>query len=162
MTNSPSLLQAPTLQHAFTLLIEFPPGERLRFAPAGLDFRRGFVAVAGGTVNGPLLQGKVVAGSGGDWPRLWPNGLVEFDAHYMLETHDAVPIYIHNMGIAYASAETQRQVEAGQTPDVAPYCRITPRFEAPDGPYAWLNHHVFVGTAQRKGASTQIDIYLVT
>jgi hypothetical protein len=162
MTTAPALLPAPGLQHAFTLLLEFPPGERVRFAPAGLDFRRGFVAVAGGSVHGPLLQGKVVAGSGGDWPRLWPNGLVQFEAHYMLETHDGVPIYIHNSGIAYSSAETLRQIEAGEKPTTAPYCRITPRFEAPDGPYAWLNQHVFVGTAERKGDRTQIDIYLVS
>lgn len=161
MTHEQPLLPAPALQHAFTLLLEFPPGERVRFAPAGLDFRRGFVAVAGGTVSGPLLQGKVVAGSGGDWPRLWPNGLVQFEAHYMLESHDGVPIYIHNSGVAWSSADTLRQIEAGEKPAVAPYCRITPRFEAPDGPYAWLNRHVFVGTAERKGNRTQIDIYLV-
>lgn len=160
-STSNTLLPAPALQYAFTLLLEFPPGERVRFAPAGLDFRRGFVAVAGGTVSGPLLQGKVVAGSGGDWPRLWPNGLVEFEAHYMLETHDGVPVYIHNSGIAYSSAETLRQLEAGEKPNEMPYCRITPRFEAPEGPYAWLNQAVFVGTAERKGDRTQIDIYKV-
>jgi len=162
MTTTPARLPAPTLQHAFSILLEFPPGERLRFAPAGLDFRRGFVAVAGGSVTGPLLQGRVVAGSGGDWPRLWPNGLVQFEAHYMLETHDGVPVYVHNTGIAYSSAETLRQIEAGEKPSAAPYCRITPRFEAPDGLYAWLNQHVFVGTAERKGDRTQIDIYLLT
>lgn len=161
MTTSAALLAPPTLQHAFTLQLQFPAGERVRFAPAGLDFRRGFVAVAGGSVTGPMLQGKVVAGSGGDWPRLWPNGLVEFEAHYMLETHDGVPIYIHNSGIAFTSADTLKQIEAGQAPTVAPYCRITPRFEAPDGPYAWLNQHVFVGTAERRGERTQIDVYLV-
>lgn len=159
-TSNP-LLPAPALQYAFTLLLEFPPGERVRFAPAGLDFRRGFVAVAGGSVSGPLLQGSVVAGSGGDWPRLWPNGLVQFEAHYMLQTHDGVPIYIHNSGIAFSSADTLRRIEAGEQPTTASYCRITPRFEAPDGPYAWLNHHVFVGTAERRGDRTQIDIYLV-
>lgn len=158
---TPTLLPAPELQHAFTLLLEFPPGERLRFAPAGLDFRRGFVAVAGGSVSGPMLQGRVLPQSGGDWPRLWPNGLIEFEAHYLLETHDGVPIYVHNRGVAFSTPEDLQRVEAGQPPQAAPYCRITPRFEAPEGPYAWLNHHVFVGTAQRQGAGTQIDIYLV-
>lgn len=162
MTMPTTLLPEPALQYAFTLSLEFPPGERVRFAPAGLDFRRGFVAVAGGTVSGPLLQGKVVAGSGGDWPRLWPNGLVQFEAHYMLETHDGVPIYIHNSGIAFSSPESLRRIESGETPAAAPYCRIAPRFEAPDGPYAWLNQKVFVGTAQRQGDRTQIDVYLVT
>jgi hypothetical protein len=161
MNQVPALLPPPQLQHAFTLWLEFPPGERLRFAPAGLDFRRGFVAVAGGRVEGPLLQGRVVAGSGGDWPRLWPNGLVQFEAHYMLESHDGVPIYIHNQGIAFSSADTLRRIEAGEAAPQASYCRITPRFEAPEGPYAWLNQHVFVGTAERRGDRTQIDIYLV-
>ena len=29
------------------------------------------------------------------------------------------------------------------------YCRATPVFEAPEGPYFWLTRHIFVASAQR-------------
>ena len=101
--------------------------------------------------------------SGGDWPRIWDSGLVEFEAHYMLEAGDGTPIYIHNRGIAWSSPDVLSRLEAGE--NAAPgesYCRITPRFEAPQGPHDWLNRTVFVGAAERQGASTHFDYYRVT
>ena len=124
---------------------------------------RGFVAVAGGEVSGPRLTGRVVPLSGGDWPRMWGSGLIEFEAHYMLEADDGTPIYIHNSGIAYSDPEVLARVEAGESAAAQEtYCRITPRFEAPAGPHDWLNRTIFVGVAERRGASTFFDYYAVT
>ncbi len=154
-------LKQPELQYAFSMELEFPPGDRLRFQPEHHDFRRGFVAVAGGTIQGPLLNGRVVSGSGGDWPRIWKSGLIEFEAHYMLEANDGTPIYIHNSGIAFASPDTLKLIEQGQQPLEPPYCRITPRFEAPAGAYEWLNRKIFVGTCERRGDRSLFDYYVV-
>lgn len=154
--------QVPFLEHAFSVRLRFPEGPRTRFEPAYADFVRGFVSVAGGEVSGPLLNGRVVSGSGGDWPRFWKSGLIEFVAHYMLEADDGTPIYIHNQGIAYSSPETVRKIEAGEpvSPDET-YLRITPRFEVPAGPHEWLARTVFVGTAERQGNETQFEYYAV-
>lgn len=152
----------PTLEHCFSVRLRFPEGPRVRFQPAFSDFRRGFVSVAGGDVSGPKLQGKVVPNSGGDWPLMWGSGLIEFEAHYMLEADDGTPIYIHNRGIAYSSPETVRKIEAGETVDPAEtYLRITPRFEVPAGKHEWLARTVFVGTAERQGNETQFEYYAV-
>ena len=152
----------PTLEHCFSVRLRFPEGPRVRFQPAFSDFRRGFVSVAGGDVSGPKLQGKVVPNSGGDWPLMWGSGLIEFEAHYMLETDDGTPIYIHNRGIAYSSPETVRKIEAGEQVDPAEtYLRITPRFEVPAGKHEWLARTVFVGTAERQGNETQFEYYAV-
>ena len=156
-------MQIPGLEHAFSIRMEFGDGPRLRFAPAGRQFQRGFVAVLGGVVTGPRLAGRVLPQSGGDWPRLWPSGLVEFEAHYLLEAQDRTPIYVHNRGLAWSSPEVLARIEAGGA--VAPeetYCRITPRFEAPAGPHEWLNRTVFVGIAERRGSHTLFDYYAVT
>jgi hypothetical protein len=156
-------LAAPGLTFAFRIILEFDAGPRLRFEPAFQAGRRGFVAVKGGSIEGPRLTGRVLPQSGGDWPRLWPSGLVEFEAHYLLEASDGTPIYIHNRGLAYATPETLARIEAGESVAAdATYCRITPRFEVPAGPHEWLARTVFVGTGERRGAQSLFDYYAVT
>lgn len=156
-------LAPPGLAFAFRIVLEFDAGPRLRFEPAFQAGRRGFVAVKGGRIEGPRLTGRVLPQSGGDWPRLWASGLVEFEAHYLLEASDGTPIYIHNRGLAYATPETLARIEAGQAVAAKDtYCRITPRFEVPAGPHEWLARTVFVGTGERRGAQSVFDYYAVT
>lgn len=153
----------PALELAFRIRLDFPEGPRTRFAPAHTAFTRGFVAVAGGTVDGPRLTGRVVPQSGGDWPRIWGSGLVEFEAHYMLEAADGTPIYIHNRGLAYSPPQVLARIEAGEAVAAhETYCRTAPRFEAPEGPHEWLTRTIFIGSAERRGASTFLDIYAVS
>jgi len=156
-------LHVPALELAFHVRLDFTEGPRTRFTPAHKQFTRGFVGLAGGEVSGPRLSGKVVPNSGGDWPRMWDSGLIEFEAHYMLEADDGTPIYIHNRGIAWSDPAVQAKIEAGES--VSPqdnYVRITPRFEAPEGPHNWLNRTIFVGVAERQGNSTHFDYYAVS
>ena len=81
----------------------------------------------------------------------------------MLEAADGTPIYIHNRGIAHADPAVLERIEAGADAGTsAPYCRITPRFEVPAGPHDWLGRTIFVGLAERQGASTHFDYYAVT
>lgn len=156
-------MQQPQLTLAFHVRLDFPEGPRVRFTPGLASFTRGFVPVVGGLVHGPRLSGTVVPHSGGDWPRIWDSGLIEFEAHYMLEADDGTPIYINNRGIAYSPPEVMARIEAGEpaSPDDT-YCRITPRFEAPAGPHDWLNRTIFVGLAERRGNSTFFDYYAVS
>jgi hypothetical protein len=156
-------MDKPQLDLAFRVRLDFPAGPRTRFTPGLASFTRGFVGLAGGLVEGPRLTGTVVPSSGGDWPRMWASGLIEFEAHYMLEAADGTPIYVHNRGLAYSPPQVLARIEAGET--VRPeetYCRITPRFEAPEGPHDWLCRTVFVGTAERRGSSTFFDYYTVS
>lgn len=156
-------MHIPSLELAFHVRLDFGDGPRLRFRPEFVHFTRGFVSVAGGEVSGPRLSGKVVPLSGGDWPRMWDSGLIEFEAHYVLEADDGTPIYIHNRGIAWSSPDVTARIEAGEAVDPnESYCRITPRFEAPAGPHDWLNRTIFVGIAERRGPSTWFDYYAVT
>ena len=113
-------MQTPALELAFTARLDFGAGPRTRFAPAYAEFTRGFVAVVGGEIAGPRLEGRVVPYSGGDWPRIWASGLIEFEAHYMLEAADGTPIYIHNRGIAWSNPEVMARIEAGESVDPQP------------------------------------------
>jgi hypothetical protein len=133
-------LEAPVLELAFHVRLDFADGPRTRFDPAGKHFTRGFVGLAGGEVSGPRLAGTVVPHSGGDWPRIWDSGLIEFEAHYMLEADDGTPIYIRNRGYLY-------NTQPG-APGPA-YFRCTPYFRAPVGRHDWLNRTVIVGGGER-------------
>lgn len=156
-------MDEPGLSYAFRIQLQFDAGPRLRFEPAYLAGRRGYVGVQGGEITGPRLQGRVLPQSGGDWPRLWPSGLIEFEAHYLLEASDGTPIYIHNRGLAYSSPEVLARIEAGAAVDPADtYCRVTPRFEVPAGPHEWLARTLFVGKGERRGAHSVFDYYAVT
>lgn len=156
-------MKPPGLGFAFRIVLEFDAGPRLRFEPAYQSGRRGFVAVQGGSIEGPRLRGRVLSRSGGDWPRIWQSGLVEFEAHYLLEASDGTPIYIHNRGIAYATPEVMSRIESGAAVTAEEtYCRVTPRFEVPAGPHEWLARTLFVGTGERRGAQSVFDYYAVT
>lgn len=155
-------MPVPVLELAFRVRLDFDEGPRLRFQPGHATFTRGFVAVAGGVLSGPRLAGRVIPNSGGDWPRIWDSGLVEFEAHYLMEVDDGTPIYIHNRGIAYSSPDVLARIEAGEGVNPADnYCRVSPRFEVPHGPHDWLNRTLFVGVADRQGTSTHFDYYRV-
>jgi hypothetical protein len=155
-------MRQPTLEFAFSMRLEFGAAARLRFEPAFGSYRRGFVSVLGGAIEGPRLSGRVVPQTGGDWPRLWSSGLVEFDARYLLEAADGTPILIHNTGLAYSEPQVLARIEAGEPVEAdATYCRVTPRFEVPSGPHEWLARSLFVGTGERRGDHSVFDYFRV-
>jgi hypothetical protein len=135
-------------EFAFQVRLEF--GERLRFGPLPAGGRSGYVGVVGGTVTGPRLQGRVIPNSGGDWPHLWPDGTIEFDARYLIEATDGTLIYVQNRGVAHAPAQVQSRIDAGE--HVAPdenYFRTTPVFIVPSGLHDWLCKTIFVGIGDK-------------
>jgi hypothetical protein len=139
----------PKLEFVFQIEVRFASRNRVGTLPSGIV--RGFVPTSGGDISGPRLQGRVVPNSGGDWAGWWPNGVVQFNARYMLEASDKTLIVIENRGFRHAPPDVLRRMEALEP--VAPdeyYFRIAPTFEAPVGPHDWLTRHVFVGAADRR------------
>ncbi|HET9862728.1 MAG TPA: DUF3237 domain-containing protein [Steroidobacteraceae bacterium] len=126
------------LVHAFDVRLNFR--RRLVFGPVSGGARQGYVALEDGIVRGPRLNGRVMEASGADWGVLRTDGVLEANAHYMLEADDGTPIYIHNRGYIY---NTQPGA-AGPA-----YFRCTPYFRAPVGPHDWLNRTVVVGGGER-------------
>ena len=131
------------LEHAFDVRINFD--KRWLIGPVPGGNKQGYTSVKDGLVEGPLLNGRVVEYSGADWPNVRSDGVIELQAHYMLEASDGTQIYIRNLGYVHTS-----------TGPVPSYFRCTPYFRAPEGPHSWLNHTVFVGVGQRK-PGTDVD-----
>lgn len=137
-------LEPPVLTFVTRLVVDAGPGVGLGETPAG---RRSVAPINGGTMDGPLLRGTVT-GPGADWSVIRPDGACVVSAHYLVRTHDGVVLDVVNEGL----------VHLGE----APMGLTTPRFEAPEGPYAWLNHHVFVGTLwPSEGSTVTLDFFRV-
>jgi Protein of unknown function (DUF3237) len=80
--------------------------------------------IEGGTFTGPRLSGRILA-TGGDWLTRTATGS-RLDVRLLLETHDGATILFQYTGRACLA-------------DGKPRIEVAGTFEAPQGPYAWLN-----------------------
>lgn len=136
---------ALNLEHVFDVRIDFD--KRWTFGPLPGGNRQGFTSVKEGLVEGPRLNGRVVEHSGADWPLVRSDGVIELQAHYVLEASDGARIYIRNLGYVHTA-----------TGPIPGYFCCTPYFRAPEGPHGWLNHTVLVGLGRRRpGTDDQPD-----
>jgi hypothetical protein len=123
--------------------------------------RRRIIQILGGTVRGPRIEAEVVPG-GADWQYVRSDGILELVARYSILTSDGVEIAITNRGLRRASPEVMERMSRGEPVDPAlVYFRTVPVFEAPAGPYDWLNSSVFIATAARLPDKVQIRVFEV-
>ena len=123
--------------------------------------RKRFIAITGGTVHGPKLQGEVLAG-GGDWQAIAVDGRTEVYAKYSLKAVDGTIIAVTNPGIRIGPKDVIARLAKGEDVDPALYYfRTTPSFDVRPGPYEWMRNKVFVARGIRKSASVIIDFYEV-
>jgi Protein of unknown function (DUF3237) len=112
---------------------DFPEGKRLNYP------------ILSGHFEGPALRGEVMAG-GADWYLDRKDGIGQPNARYCLKTHDGVVIQVSNNALLRYAPGVVESALPGWPPAPELYsCRCTPVFQAPAGPYAWLNQAVFVG-----------------
>jgi hypothetical protein len=150
----------PRLEHAFTISIELAGLRWIR--PTSMGATRAAVYAAAGKVEGPRLNGLVIPMSGGDFPLVRPNGVIDFDARYLLEANDGTIIYMQNRGYRWGSPEVMARLSRNEP--VRPeeyYMRAAPKFEAPEGPHEWLSRHVFVGVAEKLPGANRIHYFVV-
>ncbi|BAL90877.1 hypothetical protein AMIS_56570 [Actinoplanes missouriensis 431] len=129
---------------------------------ASLDIGDGlqFTPITGGTVSGPRLSGRVLAG-GGDWSTT-RGQVTALDAHYLLEADDGAVIDIRNRGFWRASPEVEARVEAGEDlPETHYYYRTSPVFSTSAPDHAWLASTVFVGLARGERGQVCIRFFEV-
>ena len=133
----------------FALEMRISLGARVHI-PVAEGYTRGAVLIEHGTFAGPSISGRIVRGSGGDFPMVRPDGSGRFESQYLLETDDGAHILKRSTGVRHAPPEVVRALLAGEEVDPQSYyMRMMPRFEAPQGPYDWMNRTLFVGVGQR-------------
>lgn len=154
----PAAPRPPGLDFAFT--IEAQIGVPLS-GGRGVNGERLHIAITGGTVKGPMLEGTIVAG-GSDWPLIRPDGTSEISAHYTILAGDGTPIYVRNRGLRVSSADVLARLRAGERVDPgAYYFRSVPQFDAPDGPHGWLRGRIFVARLEPGVGSIIIHVFVV-
>jgi hypothetical protein len=150
----------PRLEHAFSIDITLDPSIRVEPSPCG--YSRVAVYIREGRIDGPLIQGRVLPMTGGDWAQLRPDGTIDFDARYMLELDDGSIVYMQNRGYRWASEEAMAmQARREEVPFDQYYMRISPKFEVRTGPHDWLTRHVFVGVGEKVPTGNRIHYFVV-
>ena len=127
-------LQAPSSMLAWEAVVQVSPRQDLGMSPSGERF---MIPIVGGQfagqIDGHVLRGRVLPG-GADRQLLRPDGIKELDALYEMQYDDGTLLTIHNRVTIDAPAEGSRYAFS--------HVKVT----APEGPHAWLNRRVFVGT----------------
>ena len=105
--------------------------------------RRMVFVVKEGAVNGPKINGKVIAGSGADWARLRQDGSGTLDVRMNIQTDDGAILYVHSHGVMLASDEDLAYALDFDKPDdpagaTRYYFRTSPPFETDHERYGWV------------------------
>ena len=110
---------------------------------------RRVVPIVGGEMTGPQLRGQILPG-GADWQVVLADGTALLEARYTVLTDDGALVYVRNLGVRHGPPEVLERIQRGDAVDAAEYYfRSTPRFEAGDARYAWLNRILAVGSGAR-------------
>jgi hypothetical protein len=129
MTDLPA---APVAEWIYTAEVDIAEPRDLGPARGG---HRYLVDILGGRFEGPRLRGIVLPG-GADRQFLRADGIKELDALYEMQCDDGAVLTVHNRVCIDAEAPGTR------------YARSVLEIRAPDGPHAWLNRRILVGTLQ--------------
>ena len=123
--------------------------------------QRRIIAITGGTIEGPRLFGKVLAG-GADWQIIRADGTAELEARYTIAAEDGTLISVVNRGFRHGPPEVMRALAAGEPVDPgAYYFRCTPSFETAAPAHQWLTRTVFVASGARHRDRVELRFYEV-
>jgi hypothetical protein len=141
------------------LAVTIAPPVEVGTTHAGL---RRMIPITGGTVTGPRLNGKVLAG-GADFQLILNGGTqAHLDARYVIELDDGSRVWVQNTALRVASAKNSLRIMRGEKVDPdAVYFRCQPQFETAAAPWAWLHDSQFMGTGQRAPDGVYLSFYRV-
>jgi hypothetical protein len=133
--------------------------------PVELGGGRRFIAFDSGTfmgrgsldgTAGTLLDGGI------DWQSLRPDGVLDIDAHYTLQSDEGEAIEVRSQGIRKASETVAEQISRGEPVDPDDYYfRTLVRLFAPAARLGWLNSLLAVSTGERERDTVRIHVHQI-
>jgi hypothetical protein len=155
--NALPLVSELPVEHLVDLSVELEPPQLIA-TPVGLRYT---LIVKSGRFEGPKLRGEVLPG-GGDWILFGTDGIGRLDVRATMRTDDGALIHLTAGGASRVPADAQERLEAGERiPFADSYIRSTPKFEAGDERYAWINEAVTVGYNEFSPGHIDYRIYKV-
>ena len=147
----------PPLVFAFELRVTVSDPVVIGEVPHGL---RRIVAITGGTMRGPTINGVVVPDSGADWQLIQPDGFSELDTRYTLRSDKGELVYVQNVGVRHAPPEVMSRLNAGEVVDPKlVYFRTVPKFETSSPDLLGRVRNVFVGVGERSPNEVIVRFY---
>ena len=129
---------------------------------AGTGVRR-LIPFDGGTFTGRDGLSGTVAPGGADWQFVRADGVIEIDAHYVLQTGHGALIEVRSTGIRVASPEVVARITAGEPVDASEYYfRTHIRLSTADEALSWLNDRLAVSAGERRRSSVRIEVFELT
>lgn len=148
----------PHLEHVCDFVVELTPAYEMGDCPAGA---RRIIPIVGGTVSGPLLNGRILP-VGADWQTVLRGGVADLDARYAIETPDGAVIEVISQGIRHATPDVAARIAAGEL--VSPsdyYMRTAIRLETGHGDYDWVNRSLFLASGGKVGSTVRLSVHRV-
>ena len=152
-------LAPPQLEHLCDLAVTIAAPVEVGHTPAGL---RRMIPITGGSVVGPRVNGKVLAG-GADFQLILNDGTqAHLDARYVIELDDGSRVFVQNTALRVASLENSQRIMNGLpvNPDEV-YFRCQPKLEATTPEWAWLSESQFIGSGRRAPDGVFLSFYRV-
>jgi hypothetical protein len=148
----------PKLEPAFDLHLQLgKPSDVGQTTSAGL---RRVVPVAGGTLEGPNLKGKIMPGA--DYQIIRPDGFTEIDAHYVVQMENGDLLYVVNRGMRHGPADVLQKLNSGQPVDQnLIYFRTVISVETASPSLQWMNKTIFVTKGERLPNEAVIHVFRV-
>lgn len=150
----------PKFEYVMSIKLKLGTLRKITGMPNGST--RMFIDITGGTFEGPNIKGIVLPGTGGDYPLVGDDNVLDFDARYLLKEDDGTIIYLQNRGYRWGSQKVMQDISEHK--DVDPsmyYMRTAPKFEVTAGKHDWLTKHIFVGTGRKTVDGNIIDYFKV-
>jgi hypothetical protein len=133
--------------------------------PVDLGGGRRFIAFDRGTFTGHgSLEGTAgtLLDGGIDWQTVRPDGVLDIDAHYTLQSDEGEAIEVRSQGIRKAAVGVAEQIARGAlVPPAEYYFRTHVRLFASAARLGWLNNMLAVSTGERERDTVRIHVHQV-
>lgn len=146
------------LKPIFTIEAELEAMLNLGATPYG---ERRIIGIAGGTVQGPKLNGRILPG-GADWQIIRSDGAADIQARYTIEADSGAHILVNSLGLRHGPPEVLERLARGDKVDpTLYYFRTVMRFETGDAGLDWLNRILALARGERRARSVRLEVYEV-
>jgi len=122
---------------------------------------RRYVALTGGTVRGPELQGEIVAG-GVDWQIQRADSVLDIAAHYVIRARDGGLIEVRSDGMRHGPAAVMQRLARGEPVEASDYWfRTAVRFDTGASAWLHLNKVLAIASGRREAQLVVLDLWRV-